>query len=786
MLPDGVAMDLGEVAREQRYPTLDIAGSPAHVFRRPPSGLIDCLQVLRTTFHKTRFRGKQKEIVEAAVRGCDVFVGAPTGMGKVFVVCPLLALMKDQVAKLRNLGITCASLTSETKPEEKIEIVKDLSTVYDAKHLNRLVVDEAHCISEWGHDFREEYRNLGYFRQNVRADIIANLKIGGQNLFSVVHPFNRENIFYEIRHLPCIDQVKQFELIYSYLRSLIERRGRPSTGIIYARTRATCDALAQFMRGKGLAARPYHRGIPRARLDKTFQEWSEGDGLCDVVCCTVAFGLGIDKGDVRYVIHYDLPKSFEGYYQETGRAGRDGEPAKCILYYSREDAVKARHLAKRTRDARLDRQTEIESSGPGPSSVEALIDFAENTDVCRHLICRYFGESIDYENEALVKAYCNKMCDVCKYPEKTKQRKKELPSDQWISTQLPRLHKEACALSDDEDLVSTSIKINESHHDNHRPILVPRNTHRSSTLEPRRPRISSPSAKSKGKAQSRDGYDRPVSLRGPIALPFRSGEEDCESPSIGVVCISRPAADELPSGSFKRAVDEYIAPTAKRPKILGNGSMGFGAPGRRISSTARFKPPLKASAPPISLPASSVATLEIRGVAPENANSPNGPRCHPDIGLSDVNDPAETLPSFDVDAGSDSIRLSEEVEEELYGRLELDASFSEKIPSAEREGMLRKFLQALRRALLEEKGGRLWTEVESRKLSDVERAKIVRGCAIRLEFNTMSYAVDSAGYAEKAQARLAAVKKLAADVTADGPECGEVFRYLKSACSRRK
>ncbi|KJA23232.1 hypothetical protein HYPSUDRAFT_40046 [Hypholoma sublateritium FD-334 SS-4] len=467
----------------------------------PIKDVSECTRVLHEVFGFSDFKGKQKEIVEAAYLGSDALVVAPTGMGKSLcfqipaiadkrgisiVVSPLLALMQNQIDSLRQKNVEVASLSSQVGYSEQHEITRQLQlldppmklfyttperlctsefkkilrTVHKNHNFNRLVVDEAHCISEWGHDFREEYRRIGEIRKQfpdvpimaltatatdaVREDIIDSLGLDKGRLFLALHQFNRPNLFYEVRYLSSPQSHNQMSEIFDYIMTFYNRRGKPSTGLVYCRMRKTCDELSAFLRGKGLNARPYHRGIPSGALEKTLKGWTKNEpgepDAVDLVVATVAFGMGIDKGDVRYIIHYDLPKSLEGYYQETGRAGRDGLPAKCILYYSREDSLRVKQFVRNSDPHRVGKNGKSPTHDQRASlSLEMLIKFAENIKTCRHVsICRYFGEIIDDTNSESLKTYCERMCDVCKYPDKTKSRITKLSTIDDARNNVPR------------------------------------------------------------------------------------------------------------------------------------------------------------------------------------------------------------------------------------------------------------------------------------------------------------------------------------------------------------
>ncbi|KAJ7439243.1 ATP-dependent DNA helicase [Mycena latifolia] len=595
-----------------------------------------------TAFGHSEYKGKQKEVVEAAVRGADIFVLAPTGMGKslcfqvpavaethgvTIVVSPLLALMKNQVSGLREKHVPVASLTSETSSSEKSDIVRDLASghpvnrllyitpeklctsefmqtlrkIYEQRELNRLVIDEAHCISEWGHDFRAEYRKLGVFRKNfpnipimaltatatpaVQLDIVRSLGMSEEHLVKVTHPFNRANLFYEVRYISAPNAASQMADIADYIFTLYQRRERPSSGIVYCRTRAACDELSGFLRGKGLNSRPYHRGIPSATLDKTLKEWSRGgagNGGVDVVCATIAFGLGIDKSDVRYIIHYDLPKSLEGYYQETGRAGRDGSPSKCILYYSREDVIRVKRWVSGSHTKRTNAADKAD--GPAPSqravdSLASLVQFAESTEICRHVaICRYFGEPIDEADEEVLRKYCNKMCDICKYPDKTKRRHAKLSSEEYAGSQVPA---QVTHYHDDDDYPPRAgpSRANSNNYTN--STTVWKKNFRDGEVEPhyKRPRseqndqwgrykkskgASSSSTPSYGKALVTKPFRSVSDLKKPFKTPFRVPTTAEPAPEVGVE--EREASPVVPDKDDSESDIEIVDITNNKPR----------------------------------------------------------------------------------------------------------------------------------------------------------------------------------------------------------------------------
>ncbi|KIA86661.1 DNA helicase RecQ [Flavobacterium sp. AED] len=385
---------------------------------------------LKENFGFEKFRPNQEDIINGVLSGYDTLAIMPTGGGKsicfqlpalilpgiTIVISPLIALMKDQVDSLKANGIAACFINSSQTEDERqfyIESLKSnviklvyiapeslsyLDNIFNSLTISLIAIDEAHCISAWGHDFRPAYTNLGYLKNRfpstpilaltatadkaTRKDISEQLNLINPKIF--VASFDRKNLSLEVR--PALDRVKQ-------IIDFIQEKPNES-GIIYCLSRKTTEELAEKLQKIGINAKAYHAGLDNKIRSKTQDEFINDD--CQVVCATIAFGMGIDKSNVRWVIHYNLPKNIEGYYQEIGRAGRDGLPSETVLFESYGDVIQLQKFASQGLNAEVQL-----------AKLERMKQYADALSCRRKILLSYFGE--------LVTENCGN-CDICKNP----------------------------------------------------------------------------------------------------------------------------------------------------------------------------------------------------------------------------------------------------------------------------------------------------------------------------------------------------------------------------------
>ncbi|KYR01670.1 ATP-dependent DNA helicase RecQ family protein [Tieghemostelium lacteum] len=429
----------------------------------------------KMVFGNDSFRRLQKEAINAILSNKDTFISLPTGGGKSLcfqlpaligkdagvniVISPLLALMQDQLSKLKSLGVPVETLNSQLSISERKRVFQELNNIncsikllyvtperfsgsdfqeilvniHDRGQLKRLIVDEAHSISEWGHDFRPSYRRLSLFRKQfpglpivaltatatdrVEKDIKSSLQM--RSIVNIRSSFMRSNLIYQVR-LKSQDSQSVLTDIYAY----ISKKYPKESGIIYCATTKDCEIISEYLSSRGLDTCFYHASLKPSQRIQLQNDWTEG--RFKVVCTTIAFGMGIDKSNTRFVIHHTIPQSIEAYYQQTGRAGRDGQTSDCILYYSKFDLILLKKLMansdKRTKLSKEPFQDEVypDETDEDPEEIlkqlqankndmlDNMVSFCVNTKECRRVsLLKYFSEQ---------SKPCKTNCDNCISP----------------------------------------------------------------------------------------------------------------------------------------------------------------------------------------------------------------------------------------------------------------------------------------------------------------------------------------------------------------------------------